>query len=41
MKEIIDGAIVGTHFISLMEESGYSTEAVKEYCSTFKRELNA
>lgn len=41
MKEIIDGAIVGTHFISLMEESGYSTETVKEYCSTFKKELNA
>ena len=41
MKDIIDGAIVGTHFINLMEESGYSTEAVREYCSRFKRELNA
>lgn len=40
MKDIIDGAIVGSHFIRLMEESGYDLEAVKEYCSTFKKELN-
>lgn len=40
MKDIIDGAIVGSHFIRLIEESGYDLEAVKEYCSTFKKELN-
>lgn len=40
MRELIDGAIVGSHFIKIMEESGYSEAAVREYCSTFKRELN-
>lgn len=41
MKDIIDGAIVGSHFINLLEESNYSVEAASEYCSTFKKELNA
>lgn len=41
MKNIIDGAIVGSHFINLMEENQYSTETAKEYCRTFKQELNA
>ncbi len=41
MKDIIDGAIVGSHFIRLLEENGYSTEAAAEYCRTFKREMNA
>ena len=40
MKDIIDGAIVGSHFITLMKENNYSTEAAKEYCSTFKKTLN-
>ncbi|MFA9376442.1 MAG: tryptophan synthase subunit alpha [Lachnotalea sp.] len=40
MKDIIDGAIVGSHFINIMEESNYSLEVVKEYCKTFKAELN-
>lgn len=40
MKDIIDGAIVGSHFINLMEENQYSTETAKEYCRTFKKELN-
>ena len=40
MKDSIDGAIVGSHFIRLMEESGYSTAVAEEYCSSFKRELN-
>lgn len=40
MKEIIDGAIVGSHFINLMRESNFSAEAASEYCSTFKKELN-
>lgn len=41
MKDIIDGCIVGSHFINLMEEKHYSTEAAKEYVSTFKKEMNA
>ncbi len=41
MKDIIDGAIVGSHFIRLMQESGFDPDAAAEYCSTFKRELNA
>lgn len=40
MKDIIDGCIVGSHFIQLLEESGYSTEAAEEYCRSFKEELN-
>jgi tryptophan synthase alpha chain len=40
MKDTIDGVIVGSHFIQLMEQSGYSLETAKEYCSTFKKELN-
>ncbi len=40
MKNIIDGAIVGSHFINLMEESGYDIEVAKEYVETFKKELN-
>lgn len=39
MKDVIDGAIVGSHFISLMESCGYDTEAAKEYISSFKREF--
>jgi tryptophan synthase, alpha subunit len=41
VKDIIDGAIVGSHFINLMEENQYSIDAIKEYCSTFQKELNA
>lgn len=41
MKEIIDGAIVGTHFINLMMEHEFDVKAAEEYCSTFKRELNS
>jgi tryptophan synthase alpha chain len=40
MKDIIDGAIVGSHFITLMREKNFSVDAAKEYCSTFKKELN-
>lgn len=40
MKDVIDGAIVGTHFIQIMEEQGFSPEAAKTYCSKFKEELN-
>lgn len=41
MKDIIDGAIVGSHFINLMRENNFDPDKAAEYCSTFKRELNA
>lgn len=41
IKDTIDGAIVGSHFIQLMEENNYNLDVIKEYCSTFKKELNA
>lgn len=41
MKEVIDGAIVGSHFINLLRENSFDMEAATEYCSTFKSELNA
>ena len=40
MKKIIDGAIVGSHFIRLMEENDYDLQAIGTYCGTFKKELN-
>jgi tryptophan synthase alpha chain len=40
MKNIIDGAIVGSHFIRLMEENEFSPQVAEEYCSTFKKEMN-
>lgn len=39
MKHTIDGAIVGSHFIRLMEESNYDLDTIREYCETFKRDL--
>ena len=41
LKDTIDGCIVGTHFIELMEENDYNLDVAKEYIRTFKRELNA
>ena len=41
MKDMIDGCIVGSHFIQLMEESDYNTDVATEYIETFKQELNA
>ena len=41
LKDTIDGCIVGTHFIELMEENNYDLDVAKEYIRTFKRELNA
>ena len=40
MANIIDGAIVGSHFINLMRENNFNPEAAKEYASTFKKEIN-
>lgn len=39
-REIIDGCIVGSHFINIMEKSNYDTNTIKEYIITFKEELN-
>lgn len=39
VKDIIDGCIVGTHFIEVMEESGYDLEAAKTYIREFKEGL--
>ena len=39
MKDIIDGAIVGSHFINLMEENQYDLDVAKAYIQTFKTEL--
>lgn len=39
MKDTIDGAIVGSHFINLMREKDFAPEAAAEYVRTFKREL--
>ena len=41
LEDIIDGAIVGSHFIKLLENSNFSEDAVIEYITTFKKELNA
>lgn len=41
MRELVDGAIIGSYFIQLMEESGFDEQTAKEYVSMFKRELNA
>lgn len=40
LKEVIDGAIVGSHFINLMESCDYDLDTAREYIQTFKRELN-
>lgn len=39
--DIIDGCIVGSHFINIMEKNNYDTDVIKEYITTFKAELNA
>lgn len=39
-REYIDGCIVGSHFINLMEKTNYNINKIKEYITTFKAELN-
>lgn len=39
VRDIIDGAIVGSHFIKLMRSSNYSTDAVKKYIREFKENM--
>lgn len=36
---LIDGAIVGSHFITLMEDSNYNLNEIKKYCKNFKQEM--
>ena len=40
MKDIIDGAIVGSYFINLLRENDFNKDAAKEYAKTFKKEIN-
>ncbi len=40
MKEVIDGAIVGSHFIQLMRENNFKVKTATEYTKKFKTELN-
>ena len=40
MKNIIDGAIVGTHFINLMREADFDPGVAADYAIRFKNELN-
>ncbi len=40
VRDTIDGCIVGSHFIRLMQENHFETAPLKEYCETFKKELN-
>lgn len=39
VKDTIDGCIVGSHFIQLMEKNHYDLSVIKEYIVTFKKEL--
>lgn len=40
MKELIDGAIVGSYFIQLLEKQDFAPQAAEEYCAAFRKELN-
>ena len=39
MKDIIDGAIVGAHFIKLLESCDYNLDTARTYVSDFKRDF--
>ena len=41
LRDEIDGAIVGSAFIRLLEENDFDVNVAKEYVTTFKKELNA
>lgn len=40
VKDCIDGAIVGSHFISMMKENEYNPAAIQEYIREFKKNMN-
>ncbi len=39
LMDVVDGAVVGSHFLKLLEESNYSTDAVIKYIKEFKEGL--
>lgn len=39
MKDIIDGCIVGSHFINILRENNFSAKAGRDYAKKFKEEL--
>ena len=41
MKDLIDGAIVGSYFINIMRENDFDPKAASEYTARFKQELNS
>ena len=41
VKDIIDGCIVGSHFLRILKEADYAPEAAAAYVEKFKRELGA
>lgn len=41
MKDIIDGAIVGSHFINLMRENNFNPQAAADYVTEFKTDMKA
>ena len=41
LKELIDGAIVGSYFIQLMEQNNFEPKVAEEYCRSFRAALNA
>lgn len=41
MKDIIDGCIVGSHFINILRENGFDPKAGREYAGKFKEELGS
>lgn len=40
LRDIIDGAIVGSAFIKLMDANNFDADVAKEYVAKFKKELN-
>lgn len=40
VRDYIDGAIVGSHFIELMKECNYDKATIQNYIRTFKQEMN-
>ena len=40
LRDVIDGAIVGSAFIRLMEENDFNADVARDYVATFKKELN-
>lgn len=40
LRDIIDGAIVGSAFIKLMDANNFDANVAKDYVATFKKELN-